>query len=67
MAENLMSGLIQEMNRAREVLKMYEEIGPAGMFGCTVITQTIKETEQAITESDVVKMLLSYQKLKEIK
>lgn len=62
-----MSGLIQEMNRAREVLKMYEEIGPVGVFGCTVITQKIKAAEQSITESDVVKMLLSYQELKEIK
>ena len=65
MTENLMDGLIKEMNRAREVLKMYEEI-PQGAFGAVFIRQSITEAEKAISSGDVVAMLAAYHDLKEI-
>lgn len=61
---NLMEGLINEMNRCRELLKEYEAI-PEGVFGAAMIKQDIKNAEEAITENDVVKMLTAYQALKE--
>lgn len=67
MAENLMDGLFNEMNRCREVLKHYEEIGPVGMFGATMIKADIDNAERAIRQNDVVKMLAAYQALKEVK
>lgn len=64
--KNLMDGLFDEMNRCREVLKHYEEI-PQGVFGATMIKRSILKAEQSIKENDVVKMLIAYRDLKEIK
>lgn len=63
--ENLMDGLLKEMNRAREVKKMYDEI-PQGIFGATVIQQSIMRAEKAISSGDLVQMLAAYSELKEI-
>lgn len=65
MSENLMEGLINELNRVRELLKDYEEIGPAGIFGATMLKQDIKKAEKAISSGDVIQMLLAYNSLKE--
>lgn len=62
---NLMSGLLAEMNRAREIKKMYDEI-PEGVFGAAMIAQSIKRAEQSIASGDVVEMLVCYSELKEI-
>lgn len=67
MPENLMDGLFKEMNRCREVLKHYEEIGPVGAFGAAMIRMDIQTAEQAIKDNDVVKMLTAYNALKEVK
>lgn len=64
--ENLMDGLLKEMSRCREVLKQYEEIGSAGLFGATMIKLAIAAAEEAIKENDVIKMLVAYNILKEI-
>lgn len=63
---NLMGGLLDEMNRCRELLKEYESI-PQGAFGAAVIRADIVNAEIAIRENDVVKMLIAYQSLKECK
>lgn len=65
-SQNLMDGLFKEMNRCREVLKQYEEIGKPGIFGATMIKRSIELAEISIKENDVVKMLAAYQDLKEI-
>lgn len=62
---NLMEGLLSEMNRAREIKKLYDEI-PLGAFGSAMIVATIKEAEEAIASGDVVAMLKCYAELKEI-
>jgi hypothetical protein len=63
--KTLMDGMFDEMSRAREILKMYEEI-PQGAFGASMIRQTIQRAEQAIKDNDVVEMVISFQQLKEI-
>jgi len=61
---NLMEGLIDEMNRNRELLKRYESIGIAGSFGRIAIGRDIAAGEQAIKDNDVVAMLRAYETLK---
>lgn len=63
----LMDGLLNEMNRNRELLKEYESIGWEGRFGAHMIKIAIRNAEQAIRENDVVKILLAYNELKETK
>lgn len=60
-----MDGLLSEMNRAREVKAMYDEI-PQGKFGSIMIQQSIERAERSIKDNDVVAMLQAYNDLKEI-
>lgn len=62
---NLIDGLIKEMNRAREVKAMYDEI-PQGKFGSIMIQKTIECAEKSIRENDVIAMVDAYRLLKEI-
>jgi len=60
-----MEGILSELNRCRELLKAYEEIGPAGAFGKAMIQATIKETEAAIGRGEDATVLLPlYERLK---
>lgn len=58
--------LFAEMNRCREVLKEYENIGDAGVFGRALIKQSIKRAERAIQTDDAVAMLAAYKDLQKI-
>ena len=65
MAENLMEGLLSEMNRVRELITEYENLpGGAGFFGATMMKAEIKRAEYAISSNDVIAMLRSYEELK---
>jgi len=48
----------------RELLKSYQEIGPAGRFGAMMIEQTLREADEAIANGDTVAMLVAYDKMK---
>lgn len=63
---NLIEGLQTELNRNREILKLYEEI-PTGAFGAIMIKQGIATAEKAIGENDIVAMVRSLAELKETK
>lgn len=56
-----------ELARARELLGVYRDIGPAGSFGAVVIEGAIRTAEQALASGDVVAMLRSYEELKGLK
>lgn len=60
---NLMEGLIDQMNRNRELIKHYEAIGAAGNFGRIAIQRDIALAEKAIKDNDVVEMVQAYQNL----
>lgn len=64
--QNLMDGLLSEMNRVREVIKLYEdpELNGAGMLGAMLMKKAIAEAESAIGHGDVVEMLRQYENLK---
>jgi len=63
---NLMEGLLQELNRNRELLSIYRSI-PEGAYGALIIERDITDGERAIADNDVVAMLRSYKKLQENK
>jgi RNA binding exosome subunit len=63
--KNLMDGLMDELNRNRELLKEYEAIGPEGAFGAHFIKQAINAGERAIRSNDVIAMLQAYSELKD--
>lgn len=61
---NLMEGLLQELNRNRELLQQYKNIGPAGMIGASMIALDIQAGEKSISDDDIVAMVTIYQRLK---
>jgi len=62
---NLLEAIQSELVRAKEILKMYEEI-PQGAFGAAMIREEIRAAEIALLNMDVVQMLICYKQLKEI-
>lgn len=67
MTETLGDALPKEMARVRDhVLPHYLAIGPAGAFGAAFIRQDLDAAARAMAEGDVVAMIRSYEKLKEI-
>jgi len=62
---NLNECLLAEIDRNKDLLRIYKNLGPAGMFGATHIEADIKRAEQALAEQDAVKMLEMLTVLKE--
>lgn len=67
MSESLGEALPKEIARARKILGYYREIGPAGIFGATMIEAELREADQAMMSGDVVAMMRIYKELQEIK
>jgi len=59
-----MEGLIQEVNRNKELLKQYEAIGQPGIFGAAMIKRDIEQAEKVMGQGDTIEMLKSYEQLK---
>jgi hypothetical protein len=58
--------LPREMARVRdEILPLYQQIGPPGMFGAMMIQTDLNNAARALAEQDTVEMLRIYQVLKE--
>jgi hypothetical protein len=64
MAENLAEALTKEIERNRELLKLYQEI-PTGAFGATMINADIKAGIEALASGDVVAIARAYEKMKD--
>ncbi len=62
----LADALPKEMERVREVLALYRQIGPAGMFGAAMIEQDLRNADRAVMSGDVVAMLRSLKALQAI-
>ena len=63
---NLIEGLLEEMNRVRELIKEYESLPDnAGWFGSNMMKAAIKQAEDAMAKGDVVAELKAYQELKD--
>ena len=62
MVMNLVDGLHEQMDRARELRKRYENI-TTGHFGTVIIDLTIKQAERSIASGDVAEMMTAYSAL----
>lgn len=60
---NLIEGIQSQCNRVRAILPHYDELGPVGVFGATMLRQAIAEGEAAIASGDVVRMLAAFKEL----
>jgi len=64
--KNLMEGLLEEMNRAREMITEYRSLPKnAGMFTSVMIQRDITRAEKAIASGDTIQMIASLKLLKE--
>lgn len=61
--QNLAEGLAEQIKRNQELLEIYAGIGPAGLFGYTVIKNDINEALDAQASGDVIRILQAYKKL----
>jgi hypothetical protein len=55
--KNVIEGIQEQCTRCRKLVTEYEAIGPAGLFGKTMIEADIREGEAAIASGDVVRMV----------
>ena len=63
---NLMESLISEMNRVRELIKLYDDLTEGvGGFGSALMRSIITRTEKSITDDDVVEMVRCFKELKD--
>jgi phosphoserine aminotransferase len=54
----------REQARVRELLGVYKAIGPAGVFGATMIEQALQRADRAAAAGDVIAMLRSLEELR---
>ncbi len=57
----------KEQARCRELLWQYQEIGPVGMFGHAMISQVLRDADEAAISGDLVAMIRAYKAMKECK
>lgn len=63
--KNLMDGLLEEMNRVRELIAEYKSLpNGVGMIGAGLMAVNIRMAEKAISNNDVIEMVVQYEKLK---
>ena len=64
--KNLMQGLCQEIDRIKEIVKIYEDQPDyAGMVAAYFMKADIKQAESARNMGDTIEMKRAYQNLKE--
>ena len=62
--ESLGEAFQKEQARVRELLEQYVAIGAPGLWGATMIRQSLARAEKAAVSGDVVAMIRSYEDLK---
>jgi hypothetical protein len=67
MSENLMEGLLNEIERVSGMISEYQMpyLKGAGAFAAAMIKIDIDKAKKAISNDDIVAMLGSYEKLKD--
>ena len=63
-AATLGYALPREMSRVRELIPMYESIGPAGGFAVLMMKRALDVAQKALAEGDVVAMIRAHEDLK---
>jgi hypothetical protein len=67
MPENLMEGLLNEIERVSEMISVYRQpyLKGVGAFAAAFMRNDLEMAKKAIAGGDVIEMLGSYEKLKE--
>lgn len=55
----------KEQERLRELLEDYKAIGPSGTFGYLMISNTLREANEAAISGDLPRMIRAYQQMKD--
>lgn len=55
----------KQQARCRELLEQYTAIGAAGAFGHAMISQTLKEADEAAISGDLVAMIKAFEKMRD--
>jgi hypothetical protein len=63
-SKTLGDALPKEMARVRDLIPMYESIGPAGGFAVGMMKADLYRAARALAEGDVIEMLRVYESLK---
>ena len=62
MSENLMDGLLSEIERCSKLKALYDEI-PSGAFGALMIQQVIDRAKVAVASGGIAEMIQCYEAL----
>jgi hypothetical protein len=54
----------REQARCRELLVLYEGLGPGGVFGAAILRATLKEADEAAMSGDLPRMSAAFQDMK---
>lgn len=67
MSENLMDGLLNEIERVSGMISEYQQpyLRGAGVFAAALMKIDVDQAKKAISCNDIVAMISSYEKLKE--
>lgn len=64
--DNLINGLLDQINRVKEMIKEYQSLPKnAGMLASKFMELDIKKAENAIAEMNTVQMIVSFKALNE--
>lgn len=63
---DLQTDLNNEIARCEDLLKQYEAIGPAGMFGATLLRHNIADAKVAVAKGDLARMASCYLTLQDM-
>jgi hypothetical protein len=61
---NLAEALPEQQKRVRQLIPMYESIGPASAFAVACMCESLSQAERAASSGDVIAMLRAYEDLK---
>ena len=64
--KTLAEELPYQQQRVRELLPLYEECGPAGMFAVAMIKASLAAAEKAAASGDIVAMLRACKDLQDV-
>ena len=54
----------KQQARLRELIQVYESLGPVGQFGKAMIELDLREADEAMESGDIVRIVAAYEAMK---
>ena len=54
----------KQQARLRELIQVYESLGPVGQFGKAMIELDLREADEAMASGDIVRIVAAYEAMK---